>query len=135
MTPDPSPPSPTHPHWMLRRADQAAVATLVLAGLVATMGWWMARGGLQGRVVELERADPQTARFEVDVNSAEWPELVQLPSIGETLAKRIVDSRRQNGPFRDHNDLRRVRGIGPKTLSAIKPYLRPLPEDGTVARK
>ena len=119
----------------MRRADQAAVAVLVLAGLGATIGWWVVQGGLQGRLVELERAQPKTARFEVDINAADWPELVLLPGIGETLAKRIVDSRRQAGPFRDHNDLRRVRGIGPKTLEAVKPYLRAMPDDGTVAQK
>ena len=122
-------------HGLLRRADQAAVAVLVLAGLGATVGWWVAQGGLRGRLVELERAEPKTARFEVDINSADWPELLLLPAIGETLAKRIVESRRQSGPFRDHNDLRRVRGIGPKTLEAVKPYLRPMPDDGAVAQK
>jgi competence protein ComEA len=122
------PPSKTkQPHWVLRRADQAIVAALVAAGLAATVGWWVVQGGLRGRLVELERAELKTARFEVDLNSAEWPELVQLPSIGETLAKRIVDSRHKNGPFRDHNDLMRVRGIGPKTLAAVKPL-----RDGTI---
>jgi len=114
------------PPWFLRRADQAAVAVLLLLGLAATVGWWVRRGGLQGRMVELERAEPEVARFEVDINSADWPELVQLPAIGETLAKRIVASRQKEGPFLDHKDLRRVRGIGPKTLEAIRPYLRPI---------
>jgi competence protein ComEA len=129
------PPGQPGPRWLLRRADQAAVAVLALAGLGMTIGWWIAEGGLRGRLVELERAEPKTARFEVDINAADWPELVLLPGIGETLAKRIVDSRRQAGPFRDHSDLRRVRGIGPKTLEAVKPYLRPMPDDGTVAQK
>jgi len=112
--------------WLLRRADQAAVAVLVLLGLAATVGWWVRYGGLRGRMVELEGAEPQVARFEVDINSADWPELVQLPAIGEKLAKRIVESRQKDGPFLDHKDLRRVRGIGPKTLEAIRPYLRPM---------
>jgi len=121
--------------WWLRRADQAAVAVLVLMGLGASVGWWVRQGGLRGRLVELERAEPRVARFEVDVNSADWPELLQLPGIGQTLAKRIVDSRREEGPFRDHKDLMRVRGIGPKTLETIRPYLRPMPDQGTVARR
>ena len=84
---------------------------------------------------ELNRAEVKTARFEVDINTAGWPELLQLPEIGETLAKRIVDSRRTSGPFRDHRDLMRVRGIGPKTFNTIKPYLRPMPDQGTMAQK
>jgi competence protein ComEA len=126
---------PDTPNWCLRRADQAAVALFVFAGLATMVAWWTLRGGLRGDMVELERADTKTARFEVDINTADWPELLQLPEIGEKLAKRIVDSRRSGGPFRDHKDLMRVRGIGPKTFNTIRPYLRPMPDEGTMAQK
>ena len=116
-----------HPRWLLRRADQAAVAVLVAAALVAMVGWWIAQGGWRGRLIETDRAEQLTARFDVDINAADWPELTQLPGIGETLARRIVESRKTSGPFANHDDLRRVRGIGPKTLDQIRPYLRPLP--------
>jgi competence protein ComEA len=80
------------PRWLLRRADQAAVAALVIAALAAMMAWWIAQGGLGGRLIEIDRAPPRTARFEVDINAADWPEVMQLPGIGEVLAHRIVDS-------------------------------------------
>ena len=124
-----------HRRWLLRRADQAAVAALVAAALLAMAGWWTAHGGWRGRLIEIDRADPFTARFEVDINAADWPELMQLPGIGETLAQRIVESRQAAGPFVDHEDLRRVRGIGPKTLEHIRPYLRAMPDAGNVARQ
>ena len=114
--------------WLLRRADQAAVASFVAVALVGTVAWWLAQGGWQGRLVELDRSEPRDAAFLVDLNQADWPELVQLPGIGETLARRIVESRQQDGPFVDHEDLTRVRGIGPKTLDAVRPYLLPMPE-------
>jgi len=79
--------------------------------------------------------EPKTARFLVDVNAAEWPELAQLPEVGETLARRIVDSRQQEGPFLDHDDLRRVRGIGPKTLETIRPYLLPMPSSRAMVER
>ncbi len=122
-----------HPTYLLRRADQAAVAVLMLLGLAAAVGWWISQGGPQGRLIEVDRAEPQTAGFQVDLNEAEWPELVQLPGIGETLARRIVESRRTDGPFPDHEELKRVRGIGPKTLDRIRPYLRPIPGGGDLA--
>jgi len=99
-------------------------------GLVATVGWWLSQGGLSGRLIELETAEPRAAAFEVDVNEADWPELAQLPSIGPTLARRIVESRETDGLFFDHDELRRVKGIGPKTLEEIRPYLRPMPDGG-----
>lgn len=118
------------PPWLLRRVDQAGVAALVLAGLGSMLAWWVLHGGCRGRLVELERAEPRAAQFQVDLNQADWPELVQLPGIGETLARRIVDSRSRDGPFLDHEDLQRVHGIGPKTLERIRPYLLPMPEQG-----
>ncbi len=121
------------PHWLLRRADQAAVGGLVLVALTAMFSWWASQGGWRGRLIELERAEPQTAQFQVDINTAEWTELQELPGIGETLARRIVDSRQEDGPFLDHDDLRRVRGIGRAKLEQIRPYLRPMPPGGNLA--
>jgi competence protein ComEA len=124
------------PSWLLlKRLDQAAVAGLVLAALAGVCGYWLAQGGLSGRLIEIDRAEPQAVAFELDVNAAEWPELSVLPNIGETLARRIVESREADGPFADIDDLQRVRGIGPKTLEQIRPYLRPLPPSGNVARQ
>jgi competence protein ComEA len=114
------------PHWLLRRTDQAAVAVLLLVALAAAVGWWLVHGGWQGRLVEIDRAEPQTASFQVDINRADWPELSQLPGIGPTLARRIIESRQSEGPYQDHDDLLRVRGIGPKTLERLRPYLLPL---------
>ena len=70
-------------------------------------GWWASHGGWGAGMIEIDRAEPLTARFEVDINTADWPELVQLPGIGPTLAHRIVDSRQTAGPFVEPNDLRR----------------------------
>ena len=119
--------------FLLRRMDQAAIAAVGLTAMIAVAGYWLAHGGLRGRLIEVDRATRETARFQIDVNEADWPEFSQLPGIGETLARRIVDSRSVEGPFADLDDLRRVRGVGSKTLERIKPYLMPVPQDGTVA--
>lgn len=55
----------------------------------------------------------------VDMNRASREELQGLPGIGPTLAQRIVEAR----PFRSVEDLRRVRGIGPKTLEKLRPLV------------
>jgi competence protein ComEA len=118
---------------LLRHADQAVVAGLVVLSLVGMAAYFVVQGGFRGGLIEIDRATPLEARFRVDINQAEWPEFSQLPEVGETLARRIVDSRAMNGSFKDNDDLRRVRGIGPRTLERIRPYLLPLPGHEEVA--
>ncbi len=61
--------------------------------------------------------------FQVDVNQATWIEWAQLDGIGEKLAKRIVADRTERGTFQSIEDLRRVKGIGAKTLDKMRPHL------------
>lgn len=117
--------STDHPRRLLRRPDQIALAGLLAVALTVMAGWWFCHGGGQGKLLEIDRAEPLSARFEVDVNAADLPELTQLPGIGPKLAQRIVDSRESDGPFIENDDLLRVRGIGRKTLDKLHPYLRP----------
>jgi competence protein ComEA len=117
----------------LRAPDQWAAAALLVLGLGVIGANYAWRGGLRGELIEIETAAPRPAQYWVDLNSAKVPDLLLLPDVGESLARRIVEHRDANGPFRDHNDLLRVRGIGPKTLERISPYLRPMPRmDATV---
>jgi len=55
-----------------------------------------------------------------DINSATRSELQTLPGIGKVKAKRIISGR----PYKNINDLLRVKGIGKKTLEKLRPYLR-----------
>lgn len=95
---------------------------------LAIIALWCARQAqLGGRTIDIERAEPIAIDTRIDVNQAPWPELALLPNIGEQLAKRIVADRAQRGPFKDLDDLLRVKGIGPKTLETLRPFLSPLP--------
>src|SRR5690606_15948173 len=55
----------------------------------------------------------------IDVNVATARQLERLPGIGPTLATRIVDDRTARGPFATLEALRRVRGVGDRTLEAL----------------
>ncbi len=68
----------------------------------------------------LGRLDPDRA------STADWE---RLPGIGPSLAARIVADRDSRGAFGGPEGLLRVRGIGPKTLDRIRPFLRPAPVD------
>ena len=75
---------------------------------------------------------PPPALHTVDVNRAPWWELATVRRIGEVTARKIVARRerirQQPGsagpPFRSAADLDAVRGIGPKTIERIAPFLR-----------
>jgi len=56
----------------------------------------------------------------VNINTAALEELDKLPGIGPVLAQRILDYRRQKGPFRTIEDLQNVSGIGVKKFEEIK---------------
>ncbi|MDK2821032.1 MAG: competence protein ComEA [Clostridia bacterium] len=56
----------------------------------------------------------------VNINTATISELEELPGIGSTLAKRIVDYRTQKGYFRSIEDLKNVSGIGTKKFADLK---------------
>jgi competence protein ComEA len=59
----------------------------------------------------------------IDVNRATAAELQRLPGIGPKLAARIILARDKQ-PFRRVEDLRKVSGIGAKTLEKLRPYVR-----------
>ena len=118
---------------LVRRVDQAVVASLVFAALAGMAAYWFVHGGHRGQLIEIDRAEPLEARYLVDINAAQWPELAELPEIGETLARRIVESRLEEGAYFDHEELLRVNGIGPLTLEKLRPYLLPMPDQDDVA--
>lgn len=69
------------------------------------------------------QSDDSQAESRVDINRAGVEELVRLPGIGETVAKRIIEYREKNGDFKKTEELMNVRGIGEKTYEKIEPML------------
>jgi len=59
----------------------------------------------------------------VNVNTATLQELEKLPGIGEARAQAILDARKQRGGFKSVDELVDVRGIGPRNLEKLRPYL------------
>lgn len=120
---------------LLRRLDQLSIAALVAIALASMAVWWLVEGGGTDRVVNIERAEPLEYAFRVDPNTAGWPELAQLPEVGEVLARRIVEHRNAHGPFQKPDDLLDVRGIGRVKLSRFRNYLLPMPGEEMTAAK
>lgn len=59
----------------------------------------------------------------IDPNAAGRAEWDRLPGVGPVTAIAIVEWRESAGPFRGPEDLLAVRGIGPRTLERLVPYL------------
>jgi len=129
------PDSPKPLNNLLRPREQRTVGVLAVGALALLAAVWWRHGGHRGQVIDIDRAPPLVANFQVDVNKADWPELIQLPGVGRTLAQRLIDQREQNGNFRDVDDLMRVGGIGPRTLERIRPYLLPIPQETDFAQR
>jgi DNA uptake protein ComE-like DNA-binding protein len=85
--------------------------------------------------IAVDSARVDLVQQRIDPNIAHWSELARLPRIGEVMAKRIVDYRREQQAvsqtnadatpvFKSLEDLRPIKGIGPKTLAGMEPYLK-----------
>lgn len=66
---------------------------------------------------------PAAPAARLDLNAADERALDGLPGIGPVLAARIVQHRRDHGPFRDPDELLAVRGIGPRLLERLRPLV------------
>ena len=117
-------PAAARRHFWLRSTDQWLVAGILTVVCLLLLWHWARLSGWGMRPVEIERLPERRYDYRIDINSATWVEWMQLPEIGETLALRIVEDRQSNGPFRSIDDLQRVKGIGPKTVEAIRPWLK-----------
>jgi competence protein ComEA len=70
----------------------------------------------------------------VNINTADVEHLAYLPRVGPATALRIVEFRKENGPFKSPEDLMLVRGIGEKTFALMKPFIR-ISGDTTLVEK
>ncbi len=75
------------------------------------------------RTAPAATAPDATPQARMNLNTATASQLERLPRIGPRMAARIVAYRAEHGAFQRVEDLVRVRGIGPKTLARLSPYL------------
>jgi comEA protein len=56
----------------------------------------------------------------ININTATGEQLQILPRIGPSMSQRIIQYRRERGPFTSIDAIKKVKGIGDKTFEKIK---------------
>ena len=117
----------------MRRKMQWLVVVTVAVHLLAA-GMVLAQGmpgtssmpGKAGTAVEQGKAGMGAVPGKpalININTADEAQLTSLKGIGPTKAKAITQYRQEHGPFKTVDDLKKVSGIGDKTLASLKPFI------------
>lgn len=114
--------SPTSFLWLTNRDQWLVVIVSVVVVILLAVKWQNLRYIDRSEII-VQRGSEDIG-YQIDLNSATWVELTQLRGIGPVTAKSIVSDREEVGPFSSVDDLRRVKGIGPKTVEKNRRWLR-----------
>ncbi|HRF59355.1 MAG TPA: ComEA family DNA-binding protein [Fimbriimonadaceae bacterium] len=60
----------------------------------------------------------------ISINTADSTQLDLLPGVGPATAAKIIEYRSAHGGFRSIDELEQVKGIGPKKLAKMRPFLK-----------
>jgi len=103
------------------RCVQITVAVLIALGIGYLLGRSFTADPVRRTADDTAVADNAGPRL--DLNRATRGELALIQGLGPARAQSIEDYRRQHGAFHSVDDVRKVPGIGPKTLDRIRPWL------------
>ena len=95
----------------MKKATSIVIAFVVLTAVCAASGGALAAD-----------AEAGSAGAVVNINTATASELALLPGVGPSKAEAIVKYRAAS-PFKQVDQIMRVKGIGKKSFQSMKPYL------------
>lgn len=79
----------------------------------------------------IEETTPEGSAQRVNLNTANYGDLLELPGIGPTLATRIMEWRDQVGSFQTIEEVMNIHGIGEGTFADIKDLISVNPTERT----
>lgn len=71
----------------------------------------------------IENPNTLSSSSKININKAGIEELTTLPGVGDSLAQKIFNYRKENGNFKSIDDLKNVNGIGDKKFESLKEYI------------
>lgn len=104
--------------FSLTRQERQVILFLITVALVGIGINFLVKRYSQIKVIRYLNQD--ISRF--DLNKADKEMLIGVSGIGEKLAQRIIEYRRQQGDFRNIEELRNIKGISSSKYEAIKDY-------------
>ena len=107
--------------WTRQPARPIAAAILCIL-LLAALPTAIARSSPRRTTVS-----PPAPEMRLDINTASRAELMAIPGIGRATANAIIDHRAARGLFPTIESLDAVRGIGPRTIEDLRPFIIALP--------
>jgi competence protein ComEA len=96
----------------MKKATNIVIAFVVLSAI----------GVMSTGALAADTEGSTAASAVVNINSATAAELSLLPGVGPSKAEAIVKYRAAN-PFKQVDQIMRVKGIGKKSFQSMKPYL------------
>jgi competence protein ComEA len=67
-----------------------------------------------------DKSKPDSTLNKININTAGKDKLCEIKGIGPSAAGRIIDYRKEKGLFKSIEDLKNIKGIGPKTFEKLK---------------
>lgn len=65
----------------------------------------------------------ESTQNRININSADLEELRQIPGVGEVKAQRIIEYRKEHGPFGNAEEITNVTGIGDASYARMKDFI------------
>jgi len=103
-----------------RSAQLVTAFLLGLASALIIINMW-SMSLWSTRPLDLERNNP--SRYRIDLNQADYAQLLQVPGIGDRTAEKIEVYRQEHGPFLNTTELTQIHGIGPAKFEKMSDWL------------
>ncbi len=115
---------PLHTSANFSRKELIVIFSLCITLLISVVSKYIVDYHWNTPTVEvIQPQSRQQIKFQLDINKAEWYELILLPEIGEARAKAIAAYRKKYGEFQDIKQLLNVKGMNGSVVDAIKDYV------------